>query len=193
MSTEAGTLIHSHARPHLSRLRINRLGLWLFIFSETFLFIALLASRYYLLSTERPGELNQALGLVITAVLLVSSLTAYRAETAIAHGDRVGLQRNLLATLGLGLLFVVGVALEWSEGFAFFPPSTLFGTAFFSLTGLHVTHVVSGMVLLALVYLHGRWGRYSAANYWGVEAVVKYWHFVDVAWVFIYPTLYLVS
>jgi cytochrome c oxidase subunit 3 len=181
----------SHER--YSRLSINRIGLWLFIASEAFLFMALLASRYYLLGISRPAELNQRLALVITTVLLISSLTAYRAETSMAHGDQAGLQRNILATIGMGLLFMLGVGLEWSEGFAFFPPSTLFGTVFFTLTGLHATHVLSGIILLALVYLRSRQGGYSTQHYWGVEGVVKYWHFVDVAWVFIYPTLYLVG
>jgi cytochrome c oxidase subunit 3 len=91
------------------------------------------------------------------------------------------------------LVFAVGVGLEWSEAFHFFPPSTAFGTVFFLLTGVHATHVLSGLIVLAIVWYLGRDGRFSRGNYWGVEGAVKYWHFVDVAWVFIYPTLYLVS
>ena len=181
------------AHERYSRLSINRLGLWLFIASESFFFLALLSSRYYLLGLYRPEDLNQVLGLIITVVLLLSSLTAYRAESAIAHDDRQGMLRNVLATILLALLFLVGVGIEWSEGFTFFPPSDRYGTVFFTLTGFHAAHVLSGMIVLALVYLNGRRGRYSAENYWAVEGAVKYWHFVDVAWVFIYPTLYLIS
>ncbi|MBI4499051.1 MAG: heme-copper oxidase subunit III [Chloroflexi bacterium] len=176
-----------------SRLAINRLGLWLFIISESCLFATLLASRFYLTGLDRPEGLNQTLGLAITAVLLVSSLTAYRAEAASASGDQAGFRRNLLMTLALGGLFVVGVGLEWAEGFHYFPPQSTFGTVFFTLTGLHAFHVLSGLLALALVYRHGRHGRYGPGKYWAVEGTVKYWHFVDVAWVFIYPTLYLVS
>ncbi len=183
----------AHAPTGARRRYLYRLGLWLFILSEGALFTAFLAARFYLLGIEKPAELNQLLGLAITVVLLVSSLTAYRAETSIAYGDEGGLRRNLLFTLGLAALFLVGVGFEWREAFHLFPPSTLYGTLFFSLTGLHATHVLSGMVLLAIAWRKARLGAYSAEDYWGVEGAVKYWHFVDVAWVFIYPTLYLVA
>lgn len=182
---------HHHATR--SRAAINRLGLWLFIVSEACLFAALVSGRYYLQGLYRPVELNQTLGLIITAVLLVSSLSAYRAETASAHGDQAGFRRGMLVTLVLGAAFLVGVAVEWAEAFHFFPPSSGFGTVFFTLTGLHAFHVLSGLLVLALVYRLGRDGRFGPGKYWPVEGAVKYWHFVDVAWVFIYPTLYLVG
>ncbi len=181
------------AHPHASRLRLHRLGLWLFIISETFLFSALLSSRYFVLGLSRPRELNQALGLGITTVLLLSSLTAYSAEMAAAFGRQPAFRRNLLATMALGALFLVGVGVEWSEAFHHFPPQTAYGTLFFTLTGVHAFHVLSGLLVLALVYLNGRSGRYTPENYWPVEGGIKYWHFVDLAWVFIYPTLYLVG
>lgn len=177
---------------HVSILN-GRWGLWLFIVSESFLFSAFLTARFYMLGFFRPPELNQLLGLAITSVLLTSSLTAYRAESSIAFGDRPRFLRNTLATILLAALFLVGVAVEWREAFHFFPPQTRFGTAFFSLTGLHALHVLSGVVLLVFVHLHGRAGRYGPSDYWPVEGAVKYWHFVDVAWVFIYPALYLVA
>ncbi len=176
-----------------SWLHIRRIGLWLFFISESFLFLALISGRYALAGLERPAELNQALGLIITSILLVSSLTAYRAETSIAHGDRRLFLRNTLATIVLGSLFLVGVGVEWAEAFLHFPPRERFGTVFFTLTGMHGLHVLSGVVLLLFVFLHGRRGRFAAESYWPVEGVVKYWHYVDVVWVFIYPTLYLVS
>jgi cytochrome c oxidase subunit 3 len=172
---------------------IKRVGLWLFILSETFLFAALISSRYYLRGLERPEEVNQALGLALTVILLASSLTAYRAETAMAHGNRSVFFRNILGTIALGLLFLIGVGYEWAEAFHHFPPDTGFGTLLFTLTGVHAFHVFSGVVILFLVFLAARRGAFGAGDYWGVEGGVKYWHFVDVAWVFIYPTLYLVS
>ena len=179
--------------PPLGKLFMNRFGLWLFILSETFLFSALISSRYFLLWVYRPEDLNQILGLAITIVLLASSLTAYRAEVLSSHGDQRGFRRNILYTLGLGCLFLVGVGIEWHEAFRHFPPHTGFGTLFFTTTGIHAFHVITGLIALASVYIIGRKRQFTPEDYWPVEGTVKYWHFVDVAWVFIYPTLYLVN
>lgn len=189
--------VHSADSEHVNRIRysrlaINRVGYWLFLLSESMLFLGLLAGRFYLQGTYRPEALSQVLGLVITSVLLLSSLTAYLSEVAIAHNDRAGYLRNTLLTIILGLVFIGGVAVEWSQAFVHFPPETGFGTVFFSMTGMHAFHVISGIFLLALMYWHGRRGKYSAEQHWPPEAVVKYWHFVDVVWVFFYVALYLV-
>lgn len=184
MTTEIGT---TH------RLRVNQLGLWLFIASEAFLFTALIAARYMIVGLDRPDDLNQTLGLAISLVLLLSSLTAYWAETAIKHDDQRGLLRYLIMTIGLGVVFLIGVVLEWNEGLGFFPPDTEFGSAFFTLIGLHAFHVLTGLVALTVVLHLSRRGRFNADDHWGVEGVIKYWHFVDVAWVIIFPTIYLVS
>lgn len=179
-----------HAR--YDQVTVDRIGFWLFLFSETMLFIGLLASRFYLQGTFRPEALSQTLGLAITTILLVSSLTAYRAETAIAHGEQGAFQNNTLMTLLLGVIFLAGVGYEWAQAFQHFPPSTVFGTVFFSMTGMHALHVLSGVFLLALLFYNGRRGKYSAAEHWAPEAIVKYWHMVDVVWVFFYAALYLV-
>ncbi len=76
MSSTAHTHGEGHS-AHYPRLYINRLGYWLFLFSESMLFAGLLASRFYLQGISRPEELSQSLGLGITVILLVSSLTAY--------------------------------------------------------------------------------------------------------------------
>lgn len=176
-----------------SHLYIKRLGLWLFILSESTIFAALLFTRFYLLGIESSEEMNQTIGLVVTSILLISSLTAYRAESHIAHGERKAFLSNVLATLLLGIVFLVGVGIEWSQAFVHFPPGTLFGTVFFTMTGMHAFHVLTGLILLGLLYLRGSQGAFSADDHWGAEAVVKYWHFVDVVWVFFYPALYLLS
>jgi cytochrome c oxidase subunit 3 len=173
-----------------ARVAMNQFGLWLFFASESFLFAALLAARFYLAGTERP-HVNQPLGLGITAILLLSSLTAYMSEAAIARGDRQAFLRALAATIALGLLFALGVAFEWRT--AEFSRSEPYGAAFFSMTGLHASHVLSGVAMLTMVYHLGLRGHFTAEHHWGVEAVVKYWHFVDVVWVFFYPALYLIS
>jgi cytochrome c oxidase subunit 3 len=188
MST--GTPTHSYR----DRLNLNRLGLWLFFLSESMIFLVLLTIRFYLFGASRPEDLNQELGFVLTILLLVSSLTAYSAETAIAHGDRPRFLRNLFATIVMGVVFLLGVVgFEWREApHMGIIPQSGYGIAFFSLTGMHAFHVLSGVVLLTVIYVNGRRGAYSAEKHWGVEAGVKYWHFVDLVWVFFYPALYLV-
>ncbi|MDA1278852.1 MAG: cytochrome c oxidase subunit 3 [Chloroflexi bacterium] len=174
-------------------LTINRLGLWLFLVSDASFFIALITSRFFVEGTSRPDHVNQALGLGLTVLLLLSSLTAYRAEAAAEHGDRKQAQKMLLATIAMGVIFIVGVAFEWYEALQHFPPSTGFGTILFTLTGVHVTHVATGVLALGFVYFQVRRSESDADSQWAVEGAVKWWHFVDVAWVFIYPTLYLVG
>jgi cytochrome c oxidase subunit 3 len=171
------------------RIAINQLGLWLFFFSESFLFAGVATGRFYLAGTDSPEPLDQLLGLGITSVLLLSSLTAYTAEAAISRGDRRLMLLALAATILLGIVFVGGVAVEWTT--AEFSPSDPFGTAFFTMTGLHASHVISGVAMLSLIYILGLRGHFTKDSHWPVEGVVKYWHFVDVVWVFFYPILYL--
>lgn len=184
------TIGHARAEGQSRPLR-GRLGLWLFLASESFLFGALISARYILSGTEKPEHLNQPLALGVTVVLLLSSVSAYLAETSIAYGDRKRLLRYTTATIVLGILFMVGVVFEWREASEFFPASTLYGSSFFTLIGLHAFHVLSGVVALLIVLNLARKGRFGPEDYWGVEGSIKYWHFVDLAWVVIYPTLYL--
>ncbi len=172
----------------------RRLGLWLFIFSDSIVFLSLLISRYYMAGTHRPAEVNQVLGLILTSVLLASSFFANRADVSISHGDRTAFVRNVLITIALGLAFLIGVVtVEWPEGVRFAPLSTAYGTAFFATTGVHATHVLSGVIIMLLALLKGQRGGYTVEDHWGAEGSIIYWHFVDLAWVFIYPTLYLVG
>ena len=191
MAVQEATLGVQHAHEEANRPEMNRLGLWLFFLSETFLFAALASARFYIAGADRPEHLNQALGLGITSILLLSSFCAYRAEVAMAHGRRKEFFQFLLATIALGLVFGGGVAYEWST--AEFSISEPYGTAFFTMTGLHASHVISGIAILALVGVHAAKGNFSSDSYWGIEAGIKYWHFVDIVWVFFYPILYLIS
>lgn len=181
-----------HAASHADRRRIDRLGLALFITSESFLFFVLISTRYALTGTARPDDMNQILGVIVTAVLLSSSVSGYRALVAARRGDTHALIRFLRLTLALGTVFMVGLALEWAEGFAAFPPSRPYGSAFFTLTGMHGFHVLSGLGVVAALLVNARRGRFSAERHWAVEAGLRYWTFVDVVWLFIYPTLYLI-
>lgn len=190
-TTMPGAAAHAvHGEHEHDKAAIDSLGLWLFILSESILFASLIAARFYLAGLERPPGLNLGLGVGLTVVLLVSSFLGYRAQAAIARDDRRGLLRSLVGAIATGILFVAGVALEWSSAeFAIGEP---YGSAFFSTTGLHVSHVLGGLVMLALVANLARRGHFSGERHWGVSAAVRYWTFVDVMWVaLIFPTLYL--
>lgn len=177
---------HAHPDP----VHVKRVGLWLFFFSESVLFGLFLSARFFLEGIQAE-HLDQALGLGITIVLLLSSVTAYTAETAIEH-DRRGLATwGLILTILLGLVFAAGVGIEWST--AHFSRHEAFGTVFFSMTGLHASHVVSGIGLLVLALIQLMRGRFNSKDHWPLSGVVMYWHFVDVVWVFYYPALYLVQ
>ena len=173
----------------------NRLGLWLFLISDSFVFGGLMVMRLNLLGMTRP-HLNQLLGLAVTAVLLVSSFFMNRGETLMKSGDRKGFLNNTLITFLLGLGFLIGVIfVEWRlaahEGLT--PSSGVAGAAFYMMTGMHAFHVLTGLIFLGLVLRNARRGLYSTEKHWGVEAAAVYWHFVDLAWIFFYPALYLIG
>jgi len=187
----------------------NRLGLWLFLVSDSFVFGGLMVARINLLGMTRP-HLNQLLGLFVTAVLLISSFFMNRGETMMHNGDREGFLKNTMITFFLGLAFLLGVVLiEWHTVPAIAEPILhLFGEApgtepltpsagpagavFFMMTGMHAFHVLTGLILLAIVWRNGRKGLYDEKQY-PVEAAAVYWHFVDLVWIFFYPALYLIG
>ena len=182
---------HVEEASYEERTKRNRLGLWLFLFSEIFLFGALLAARYYLWGNTRP-DLDQTVGLITTGVLLLSSFFMNRAETAIGHDDRKVFQRSLIITAVLGIAFLVGVVgIEWGGHLK--PTDGAFGAIFYGMTGLHALHVLSGVILIGIIWYRSRKGDFSAERHWGVEATAIYWHYVDVVWVFFYPALYLIG
>lgn len=188
----ASTIEAAQARAEaLHRPKANRLGLWIFMISETFLFSAIISTRFITAGTDKPEHLNQELSLALTIVLLGSSISAYLAESAIASGNRRVFLNATRLTILLGLGFLAGVLFEWNEALTHFPPSTIYGSVFFALVGLHAFHVLTGVLALAVVLNLGAIGHYSAEDHWPVEGTVKYWHFVDLMWVIIYPTLYL--
>jgi cytochrome c oxidase subunit 3 len=171
----------------------NRLGLWLFIISDTLVFGGLYISRFYLLGTGVRPEVNQMVGLGVTIILLASSFFMNRAETSMTFGDRKGFLRGTLITILLGLIFLIGVVgIEWRLA-PFGPAAGVGPSLFFTMTGFHAFHVLSGVLFLSIVYRNGRKGLYSSERHWPVEAAAVYWHFVDVVWIFFYPALYLIG
>ena len=180
------------AADYARKLANNRLGLWLFILSDGFMFAGLLVTRFYLLGEHRP-HVDQTVGIIVTAVLLVSSFFMNRAEVSIAHGDRRGFLFSTFMTMFLGIVFMAGVVgVEWRIA-PFRPDSGADGAVFFMMTVMHAFHVLTGVMFLAVVFINGLRGHYSAERHYAVEACANYWHFVDIVWQFFYPALYLIG
>ncbi len=177
------------------KLATNRLGLWLFLLSDAFLFAGLLVARFNLLGFTRP-HLNQNLGLIVTAVLLISSYFMNRGEKQMAMGDKKGFLLSTALTFLLGLGFLIGVVfVEWPtaahEGLT--PDVSAAGAVFYMMTGMHAFHVLTGLLFLLVILRNGARGIYTPEKHWAVEAAAVYWHFVDVVWIFFYPALYLMG
>ena len=180
----------------------KKLGMWLFIISDSLTFSALLVTYSYvrLASVDWPTPFHGssiALASVMTFCLLSSSLTMVMAVAAAHQDRRKQAARWLFATIAGGLAFIVLHVNEWlgliHEGMTPFsnPWGTpLFGATFFALTGLHMTHVAVGVIYLTIVALGFRAGRWSGTD---VEVSGLYWHFVDLVWMLIFPLVYLMS
>lgn len=181
----------------------KKLGMWLFIVSDAITFSALLmAYSYVRVGSENwprpflmwPSIMNAT---IMTFVLLSSSLTMVLGVRAAKLGERAQAAGWLMATALGGIIFDVLHLREWfgliDEGVRLFknPWGTpLFGAAFFTLTGLHMTHVTIGVVYLLVVAFGFKRSKYSTED---VEVSGLYWHFVDLVWMFIFPLVYLMS
>jgi cytochrome c oxidase subunit 3 len=187
------TLPHSATQAELqASASKNRLGLWIFLLSEVFLFGGIMVSRVVLWGPTRP-ELEQLPAFFLTSVLLLSSFFMNRAETAVVYGDRKIFLNGILATMILGIIFLFGVVLyEWPFS-GLNPANNVYGAVFFLMTGMHALHVLSGVIFLGVIYRNGRKGLYSPQNHFAVEGAAVYWHFVDVVWIFFYPAIYLMG
>lgn len=174
------------------RVSMNRLGLWIFLASEVFLFGGIAISRIILWGPTRP-ELEQLPAFLLTSALLLSSFFMNRAETAVTYGDRKTFQTGILATIVLGLVFLVGVVfIEWPLSHLS-PAEDIYGAVFYLMTGMHAIHVLTGIIFLLIIYRNSRKGLYTPGKHWPVEAAAVYWHFVDVVWIFFYPAIYLMG
>ncbi|HVO41725.1 MAG TPA: cytochrome c oxidase subunit 3 [Aggregatilineales bacterium] len=175
----------------------RKMAMWLFLASECMFFAVLIASYIYA-SFKFPDQhaiLNIPLTSLNTFLLLTSSFTVVRALAAIESGDRKKFVRSLALTGLLGSLFLFIQANEFSnlsrEGLTL--SSSLFGMAFFTLTGFHGAHVLVGVIWLVTVFLKAFNGGFSKNDHFGVEFFGLYWHFVDVVWIFIFSVVYLIA
>jgi len=181
----------------------KKLGMWLFIVSDAITFSALLMAYSYVrvASADWPTPFHFYPSIikatVMTFFLLSSSVTMVMAVRAAKLGERSSAARWIGATMFCGLAFIALHALEWREliheGVRLFQNpwgSPLFGASFFTLTGLHMTHVAVGVIYLGTIATLFRTGRLDSED---VEISGLYWHFVDLVWMFIFPLVYLLS
>lgn len=184
----------AHVESQLNR----KFGFWLFLASELLIFCGLmgafLVTRHY--APAWPGRESLSIGLVSlnTFLLLTSSLTVVLGIENIRQNNSRKLMLFILASALLGLLFLSGQAYEYQhlifgEHHGFGDP---FGSAFFTLTGLHGLHVLVGVLWAVAVAVRARNGAFSARNYTTVEMFGLYWHFVDLVWILIFTIVYLI-
>jgi cytochrome c oxidase subunit 3 len=190
---------HHHGPPpanRSSRVDAELLGMLLFIVSEIMVFGAFFTAYFFIRivqGNEWPAEgthLPVAIAGVNTAILLSSSLTMHWAQTSIKNGNRLGLKAGMVATFALGLTFLFVQVNEYVHiGFA--PHDSAQGSVFYGLTGLHGAHVAVGLTLLGMVTVRAFRGHFSPEHHRGVEVPGIYWHFVDVMWIIVYTTIYI--
>jgi cytochrome c oxidase subunit 3 len=183
------------------------LGMILFICSEVMFFSGLFAAYFSVRASSVPWppqpptvpvELAERFNLhaepwfaaILTAILVTSSVTCQIGVWAIRRDDRTRFVRAIGITLVLGIVFLIGQAYDYSQlGFGI--SDTPFGTTFYTLTGFHGAHVFGGAVMLSVVLYRGLAGQFSSRHHDAVEAASLYWHFVDVVWIALFSTLYI--
>jgi cytochrome c oxidase subunit III len=198
---------------HPYRVGHRKLGMWLFIVSDSLTFSALLIGYSYLRAsnvwpTPFPFYPSIVFSSVMTFCLLSSSLTMVFGVSASSRGDKAAARKWILATIFFGVAFIVLHLIEWNhligEGLRPFSlpahwtetfttadgqlPTPLFGATFFTITGLHMFHVATGAIYLAIVA-----ARVKKLNHEDVEISGLYWHFVDLVWMFVFPLIYILS
>ncbi|HUF07291.1 MAG TPA: cytochrome c oxidase subunit 3 [Candidatus Binatia bacterium] len=175
-------------------------GMLLFIASEVMFFGGLFATYFNArasVGTEEwgpppGGHLDLPLAAVLTAILVASSFTMQFGVWAIRRGDIGKLKLWTGITLALGILFLAGQLYDYGMlGFGI--ADGVYGTVFYTLTGFHGAHVFGGTVGLTIVLARAMRGQFSARNHVAVEAVSMYWHFVDVVWIGVFSTIYLLG
>jgi cytochrome c oxidase subunit 3/cytochrome o ubiquinol oxidase subunit 3 len=191
-----------HAADTNTGVSNNKLGIWLFIASESLFFGAFIAT--YFLYRGRDAQfmkgptptdvLNIPFTSVTTFMLLMSSLTMVLALAAIQRNDQRRFRVWILATALFGMAFISGQVYEFTEFYreGVHLGTNLFGTTFFVLTGLHGAHVTMGIVWLLSLLGWSFQGKLDSDRSEAVEIAGLYWHFVDVVWIFIFTAIYLI-
>jgi heme/copper-type cytochrome/quinol oxidase subunit 3 len=188
----------------IGAVQTKKFVMWLFIIADAATFGAILFGYGYLrvgsLNWTRPFAFSPSIinALVMTVVLLTSSLTMLIAVSAAQKGKKSDAVRWLGATILLGVVFAALHLREWAslmgEGWSLsanpMGGSTLVGATFFGITGLHLLHVISGVIAIGVITVGFNRGRWDASY---VETTGLYWHFVDLVWMFVFPLVYLLN
>ena len=191
---------HHHGPPEAnrsSRVEPAFLGMLLFIISEIMIFGAFFTAYFFIRVVEgapwpAPGDhLPKLIAGFNTAILISSSFTIHFAQESIKKNNRLGLQLGMVATWLLGLTFLFIQINEYVH-IGFSPQDSAQGSVFYGLTGLHGAHVTIGLMLLTFVTIRSFRGHFSADSYRGMEVPGIYWHFVDVMWIVVYFTVYII-
>ena len=171
-------------------------GVMLLIATEGTIFIALLASYFYVraISPEWPQGGIEAPPLgrisIFTVILIASSLPLWWGERAIERNDQRGLRVALGASFLMGLAFLVNQGFEFAE-LTFGAHTNAYASLFIIITGLHGLHLVIGLLISAVVQIKAKLGWFDAHRHVTVTVFALYWHFVDAVWVFVFSSLYL--
>ena len=204
---ESASVAVGHAHEHhgppeahqSSRIDRQTLGILLFIVSEVMLFGAFFASYFFLRVVVSPPdwppapfELPVAVAGMNTAILFSSSFTVHYALESIRRGNRNGMKLGLAATWLLGATFLF-IQLNEYVHIGFSARDGAFGSIFYGLTGLHGAHVFVGLVLLSFANIRTWRGHFGPEpkDHLGVEVPGIYWHFVDVMWIIVFTTVYI--
>jgi cytochrome c oxidase subunit III len=197
---ESAALAHEHHGPpaanQSSRVEAQMLGMYLFIISEVMLFGAFFTAYFFIRVVGDAAwpadgtELPVAVAGVNTAILVSSSFTMHWALEGARNENRAAMRVGLLTTFLLGLTFLTIQINEYVHiGFA--PADHAQGSIFYGLTGLHGAHVFVGLTLLLFATTRAFRGHFTAKEHRGVEVPGIYWHFVDVMWILVYTTIYI--
>jgi cytochrome c oxidase subunit 3 len=179
-----------------SRRKVGVIGL---ILTESALFTIFVTAYLFYIGKSATGPYpNQVLDLPILATicLLSSSVTVVLAERAFRRGENGRFQLWWLITIVLAVVFLGSTALDWQK-LIFRDHLTistnLFGTTFYSLVGLHASHVIVGLILLTLVLILSVRGHVTRAHSEHVEMLSWYWHFVDGIWIIVFTVVYIIG
>ena len=186
----------NHVHSHGMHANHNLTGFIIFLCSESVIFLAFF-SGYSLLKLNALDWLPQGIEglewqtpLINTFVLVSSSGTIYLAERQMARQNIWGFRGWWLATMGLGAYFLWGQAVEWG-GLKFGFTSGTFGGTFYLLTGFHGLHVLTGVLLMALMLFKSFIPNNYSGGEQGIQATSLFWHFVDVIWIILFVLIYV--
>ena len=188
---------HPPEANHSSRVDSQLLGMLLFIVSEAMLFGSFFTAYFFVRVVANsdwvpdPFEFPKSVAGMNTVILVASSFTMHYALHAIKNGNRRGLKVGLMVTLMMGSVFLITQINEYVKaGFSIHDGA--FASVFYGLTGLHGLHVFVGLTLLTIMAVRSFRGHFSPEAHMGVECAGIYWHFVDVMWIVVFTTVYLI-